>query len=162
MQSPLVATGGLLRVRPVKRDLDLILRGWEYQPGMIQARLVRAGDGRQVIQMRVDLGVLQLEMTGRPDGTRPNGHDTYFDYLRHEAREADEAGDEFTLTEEQGREADREFMQFYHRRVCWLAPHHLHPAGAGPHHTLPVMNFVRGHSPREEVPPDHDQDRGLL
>ena len=38
--------------------------------------MVKAADGRQVIQMRIDLGVLQLEPEGRPDGdalaaTRP-------------------------------------------------------------------------------------------
>src|SRR5262245_20874933 len=40
----------------VKQDIDFILEGWEYKPGMVQARLVQAAGGRQVIQMRVDLG----------------------------------------------------------------------------------------------------------
>lgn len=146
----------------MKRDLDLILRGWEYEPGMIQARLVRAGDGRQVIQMRVDLGVLQLEMTGRPDGTRPHGHDTLFDSLRQQARDADEAGEEFALTDKQGQEADREFMQFYHRRVCWLALHHFDKAVADADHTLAFMDFVRHHSPGEEFTLAHEQYRGFV
>ena len=45
------------------------------------AREVQARDGRTVIQIRVELGVLQLEVTGRPDGSRPHGFTTYLEYL---------------------------------------------------------------------------------
>src|SRR5438046_9255888 len=76
----------------VNQDIDAALRGWDYKPGVVQARLVQAGDGRQIIQMRVDLGVLQIESSGRPDGTRPHGLTTYFDYLRQHARVSDRAG----------------------------------------------------------------------
>src|SRR5690348_9843892 len=64
---------------PVKRamarrhDIDRVLQEWPYQPGEISARLVRAADGREVVQMRVEMGLLQLETDGRPDGTRPSG-----------------------------------------------------------------------------------------
>ena len=50
------------------QDIDQILKDWPYQPGVISARLVRAGDGREVLQMRIEMGLLQLETTGRPDG----------------------------------------------------------------------------------------------
>jgi hypothetical protein len=56
------------------QDIDKALAGWEFKPGMVQARLVTASDGRQVIQLRIDLGVLQMELKGRPDGLRPNGY----------------------------------------------------------------------------------------
>ena len=57
-------------------DIDFILRGWPFKPGVIAARLVRAGDGREVLQMRVEMGLLQMEVTGRPDGEHPGGADT--------------------------------------------------------------------------------------
>ena len=65
----------------MKDHLDSVLASWPYQPGALQVRTVQAG-GREVIQIRVDLGILQLEPAGRPDGTRPFGFSTYFDYLR--------------------------------------------------------------------------------
>ena len=46
---------------------------YEPEPGEVIAREVRARDGRTVLQIRVELGVLQLEVGGRPDGTRPHG-----------------------------------------------------------------------------------------
>src|SRR5947209_3911254 len=105
----------------MSQDIDAAMRGWDFKPGVVQARLVQAGSGRQVIQMRVDLGVLQMETRDRPDGTRPQGAATYFDYLRQQARVAGPVGQSFVLSEEQCLEADREFVQFYHRRICWLA-----------------------------------------
>ena len=58
-----------------RQDIDHVLKGWKYEPGEVVARLARASDGRQVLQMRIDLGVLQLEVENRPDGTRPGGAD---------------------------------------------------------------------------------------
>ena len=104
----------------MNQDIDGALQGWDARPGTVQARLVQAHDGRQVIQVRVDLGIFQIEINDRPDGTRPHGFATYFDYLRHQARLADRSGQAFVLSEEQCEEADREFIQYYHRRIGWL------------------------------------------
>ncbi len=146
----------------MSQDIDTALRGWEFKPGVVQARLTRAGDGRQVIQMRVDLGVLQMETTGRPDGTRPHNFDTYFDDLRREARVAERAGRSFVLNEDQCQEADREFVQFYHRRISWLALRQYDRAIADADHTLALMDFVREHSPGEEYTQAHEQYRGFV
>jgi hypothetical protein len=146
----------------MNQDIDNALEGWEYKPGMVQARLVQAGNGRQIIQMRVDLGVLQIEASDRPDGTRPHGCPTYFEYLREQARISDRAGHAFVLSEEQCQEADREFMQFYHRRLCWLALRNFANAVDDADHTLAFMDFVRQHSPNAEFTQAHEQYRGLV
>jgi hypothetical protein len=146
----------------MRQDIDLALDGWEFKPGVIQARLVQAGDGRQVIQMRIDLGVMQIETVGRPDGCRPHGQATYFDYLKEQARIAGRAHRGFTLSEEQCQEADREFVQFYHRRLCWLALRNFAQAVADADHTLAFMDFTREHSPSDEFTQAHEQYRGFV
>jgi hypothetical protein len=146
----------------VNQDIDFVLRDWEYKPGVVQARLVKARDGRQVIQVRVDLGVLQLEVEGRPDGTRPHGCATYFDHLRERARAAERAGRPFVLDEEQSQQADQEFLQFYHRRVSWLALRHYAQAVRDSDHTLAFMDLVKRHSPGEEYTQAHEQYRGFV
>jgi UvrB/UvrC motif-containing protein len=146
----------------VKQDIDFILEGWEYKPGMVQARLVQAAGGRQVIQMRVDLGLLQIESVGRPDGVKPHGQMTYLAYLREQARLADKTGDKFVLTEEQCQEADREFVQYYHRRICWLALRQFRRAVRDADHTLALMNFVKQHSPDEDWTLSHEQYRPFV
>jgi hypothetical protein len=142
----------------VSQDIDAALEGWDFQPGMVQARLVTASDGRQVIQLRIDLGILQLETSGRPDGTRPEGCATFFDFLRQHAL----LHPEFVLTEEQCLEADREFVQFYHRRLCWLALHEYARAVADADHTLTFMDLVRDHSPGDEYTQAHERYRGFV
>ncbi len=142
-----------------RHDIDRILKDWPYEPGEISARIVRATDGREVLQMRVEMGVLQLEVDGRPDGQRPFGADTYFDYLQGVAAKA---GDDFELTPQQCLEADREFVQYYHRRVCWLALREFRRATKDADHTLAFMDFVRDHSPNEEWTLSHEQYRPFV
>ncbi len=142
-----------------RHDIDRVLKEWPFEPGEISARIVRANDGREVLQMRVEMGLLQLEITGRPDGQRPGGAETYFDYL---AGLAGKHGDDFVLTTEQCVDADREFMQMYHRRVCWLALREFRRATTDADHTLAFMDFVRDHSPDEEWTLSHEQYRPFV
>jgi hypothetical protein len=141
------------------QHIDRILKQWPYRPGEVDARLVEGGDGREVVQLRVDLGLLQLEVSGRPDGTRPNGAETYFDYL---VASAIAEGDEFELTEEQCREADREFVQFYQRRICWLSLREYRRAVRDADHNLAFMDFCAKHSPSDEWTASHEQYRPFI
>src|SRR5882757_3350103 len=104
--------------------------------------------------MRVEMGILQMEVNRRPDGQRPSGFDTYYDHLLAEALHA---GPEFELSEEQCAEADREFMQYYHRRICWLALREFHLAARDADHTLAFMEFVAAHCQDEEWIVSHEQ-----
>jgi hypothetical protein len=146
----------------MSRDFDAILGEWEYKPGVGQARRVRTRDGRDVIQVRVDLGMLQIETEGRPDGNRPHGFSTYFEYLQAEAAKAEKADKEFILTEQHAEEADREFTQFYHRRIAWLTMKEFNKALADSDHTLAFMDFVRDHAPTDDYRLAHEQYRGFV
>jgi UvrB/uvrC motif len=147
---------------PMNSDISALLGDWAFNPGAVQARLVEADDGRMVLQIRVDLGLLQLEANGRPDGTRPHGFPTYLDYLREKADRAERAERPFLLDDDQCDEADREFVQFYHRRVGWLALREFAKAIADADHTLAFMDFVRNHSPNEQYTLAHEQYRGFV
>ena len=140
-------------------DIDRILKTWPYKPGEVLARRLKGPDGRALLQMRVDMGVLQLEVDGRPDGEKPGGCETYHDFLLGEfLRE----GSEFTLSAEQCQEADREFVQFYHRRICWLALREYRRAARDADHSLAFMDFARDHSPDEDWTVSHEQYRPFV
>ena len=141
------------------RDIDALLKGWEFQPGEVSARLVKARNGRDLIQMRVDMGLLQMETDLRPDGLHPHGAETFFDYL---VGEAVRTGERFRLTKEQCAEADREFVQYYHRRICWLSLREYRRAALDADHSLAFMDFVREHSPDEEWTLSHEQYRPFV
>ncbi len=61
-------------------DLTDFLHSWPHEPGPINARRIVGGDGRAKLQIRIDLGVLQMEMEGRPDGQRFDGFDSLLSY----------------------------------------------------------------------------------
>ena len=90
-----------------KENIDRILRDWPYDAQGISVRKKKGDDGREILQMRLDLGMLQLETKGRPDGQRPQGADSYYDYLIGRTLTD---GDEYVMTEEECEEADREFV----------------------------------------------------
>ncbi|NQU21985.1 MAG: DNA helicase UvrBC [Candidatus Nealsonbacteria bacterium] len=140
------------------QDIDQILKDWPYQPGVISARLVHAGDGREVLQMRIEMGLLQLETTGRPDGSRPDGADTYLDCLLQQSI----ADEKFVLDDDQCFEIDREFLQFYHRRIGCLALREFRRAVADADHTLALMDLAAKHSSDREWMLSHERYRPFV
>ena len=53
-------------------------------------------------------------------------------------------------------------MQYYHRRMCWLALREFRRAALDADHTLAFMDFVRDHSPDEEWTLSHEQYRPFV
>jgi hypothetical protein len=141
------------------QHLDHILAEWPYEFGQASARLVSGSDGRDLVQLRVDLGVLQMEATGRPDGIRPGGCDTYYDHLMSLAFQE---GESFELDEERCMQIDREFMQYFHRRIAWLALRAFGRAIADADHTLALMDFSSSHARNAEWVETHEQYRPFV
>ena len=141
------------------QHLDDLFEDWPYQFGEVVARRVTGRDGRDVLQLRVDLGILQLEATGRPDGERPGGRPTYLEYL--ETQQAEELED-FELDEQRCVEIDREFVQFYHRRIAWLSLGEFEQAVLDADHTLALMDFSSLHAPHAEWAEMHEQYRPFV
>jgi hypothetical protein len=107
-----------------KNDLTNILKAWPYESGRINVRRITGRDGRPKLQVRVDLGLLQMEMEGRPDGRRPEGFASLLDYQKDRLkRYADQSGgsDGFVLSADECRALREEAVQYYHRYVGLLA-----------------------------------------
>ncbi|MEQ1905062.1 MAG: UvrB/UvrC motif-containing protein [Pirellulaceae bacterium] len=141
-----------------RQDIDHILKHWPFDPTTINVRSVDIGQ-RSVLQLRLDMGLLQMEIKGRPDGKRPHGETTYFEYLQKQRAMNEE---KFELSEEQCSEVDREFVQYYHRRVCWLHMHEFEKAVHDANHTLGLMDFCKLHSPDEDWTISHEQYRPFV
>lgn len=70
----------------MRRTIGDILASWPYDPDALCVRLIEDAAGRPALQVRLELGVLQLALDGRPDGLRPHDHESLLDY--HEDRAA--------------------------------------------------------------------------
>jgi hypothetical protein len=145
--------------KPGDLNIDHLLRSWAFESGRPVVRRVSGDDGRELLQMRVDMGVLQLETTGRPDGEKPHGFLTYYDYL---VSAAFQEGTDFSLGEERQVEVDREFYQFYHRRICWLTLNEYSRAAADADHSLRLMDFSSANAVDREWAIMHEQYRPFV
>jgi hypothetical protein len=69
-------------------DISELLDKWPYESGRINARLVKGKDGQPRIQVRLDLGLLQMHTDGRPDGQRPFGYTSLLEYYESKMDDA--------------------------------------------------------------------------
>jgi len=100
-------------------DISDLLDEWPYDPNR-NARIVSAGDGGQKLQIRLRLGLLQMELDGRPDAQRPYGHETVLDHyqsLLDEYRADHGTDDGFEVDHEAWEELSAEGILFYERYV---------------------------------------------
>lgn len=143
-------------------NIDSLISSWPYDQENGGVRMGQGDDGREVILMRIELGVMQLEVDDRPDGTRPFGSPTYFAHVQDQARVAASEGRELELDEDQCNDIDREFVQFYYRRISWLQLQQYDKAIRDADHTLALMDFCYEHSPDEEWTMTHEQYRPFV
>ena len=94
-------------------DLDELISDWDCPPGELRARVVTGRDGDELLQLRVDLGVMQMFPDGRPDGQRYRGLLTVHEFIEHELRLG---GHE--LSAEDWQELERELLQMNYRRMA--------------------------------------------
>lgn len=140
-------------------DIGAILAGWDFQADDLQVRLIDGDDGREKIQMRVDLGVLQMECEGRPDGGRPHGCESLLEHYEARRDESLAVGDDFVLDASDCASLMREGIQYYHR---YLAAFHLRLydlVARDTERNLRLFAFVRGHAARDRDKIDFDQYR---
>jgi hypothetical protein len=99
----------------MSQDISRVLDGWDFDPHELNVRIIQGEDQRPKIQMRIDLGLLQMAMDGRPDGQRPHDCESALD---HYMQEAEEYGEGYALSAEALEELFREGLQYYHRYLC--------------------------------------------
>lgn len=141
------------------QSLEQLLQDWPFESGQIQVREFQGDDGRELLHMRVDMGILQMEVSGRPDGLMPEGFETYYDYL---VAVSFEEGEGFKLDDQRCTEIDREFYQYYHRRISWLTLKKYEEAIRDARHTLALMDFSSAFSPNDEWSLMHEQYRPFV
>lgn len=130
-------------------DISHLLSTWPYDPDELSVRVIPGQDGRNRIQVRLDLGVLQLEMDGRPDGLRPEGFESYLDYYSsqqhdHDAAHPDSAA--FQLSSEDCAHLQREGVQYYHRYLSFWHLEMFELCARDTARNLRLFRFVREHA----------------
>jgi len=143
-------------------DISRILRQWEFDPNTVTTRIIRGEDGRERVQLRVDLGLLQMELDGRPDGLRPENHESWFEYYQRLQEAHDEAhldSPPFELDREACQRLWIESVQYYHRYLCFWHLKKYEWCARDTMRNVRLFSFVREHVRNDGAKLQFDQWR---
>ena len=84
----------------MSQDIRPNLAGWDFEPERVQVRIISGDDRTEKIQMRIDLGLIQMEIDGRPDGDRPEGYESLLELYEARAHDSVPASEPFSLRAE--------------------------------------------------------------
>ena len=136
-------------------DISNLLNQWEYQPGQVRVRKFKSKEGVEKIQLRVDLGILQMNAEGRPDGKRPFGHESLLEHYqaRLERFRTEKRGDGegFKLKHEDCSRLQQEAIQYYHRYICLFQMGDFAGVVRDTKRNLKVFDFVAQNAESEEM-----------
>ena len=132
-------------------DLNDLLRDWPHEPGQLKVRKIMGSDGREKLQLRIDLGLIQMETTGRPDGQEPHDCESLLDYHKERARRAERKGDPLTLNADEVGELQQEGVQYYHRYISFFQLSDYQGVIRDTQRNLDMFRFVAKHAEKEEM-----------
>lgn len=136
-------------------DINAALTGWEFDPDEVTVRTITGDDGQEKIQLRLDLGVLQMEIDGRPDGKEIEGFESWLEFhesLQSEQEEANPDGVPYLLRSEDCDELMREGVQYYHRYISFWSMKRYELCARDTERNLRLFRFVRNHA-------EYDRDK---
>jgi hypothetical protein len=134
------------------KDISGIIDGWDHEPAQIIVRKITGRDGMPKLQLRIDLGLLQMELDGRPDGRRPYGQESLLEHYEAEIKrqEAESSGAaEFLLESDDCHDLQEEALQYYHRYLSLLALGDYERAERDTARNLRVFDLVWNYALRE-------------
>jgi hypothetical protein len=132
-------------------DLNTLLKDWPHESGAIKVRKILGLDGREKLQLRIDLGLLQMEMSGRPDGHRPHNCESLLQYHQRRAARAETRGDIYELTADQCSELQQEGIQYYHRYLSLFQINEFQAVIRDTARNLELFDFIAEHTDRDEL-----------
>jgi tetratricopeptide (TPR) repeat protein len=109
--------------------------------------------------MRLDLGVLQMELDGRPDGKQPFGVGSLLEYHEARARQQTAGSGTYALEPADCEALMREAIQFYHRYVALFHLGRYDLVTRDTERNLRLFAFVRAHATRDRDKFSFDQYR---
>jgi hypothetical protein len=131
-------------------DLNNLLEGWSHEPGQVKARKIVGRDGREKLQLRIDLGLIQMELNGRPDGQRPHGSESLLEYHQAKASAAKSVDEAYYLTEQDIVFLQSEAIQYYHRYLSLFQLRDFSNVIRDTDRNLEMIDFICEHCSDEE------------
>jgi hypothetical protein len=139
-------------------DLTGLLERWEYEENRT-VRRIRAADGRELLQVRLPLGVEQYEINGRPDGKQPEGQESW---LRFYQKRAQVFGREFVLNQKDCERLQSEGVLYYYRYLLFFQIGEYSLCARDTARNLRLLDFVSRHAAQRESAENLEQYRPYI
>ena len=144
-------------------DISKVLENWDYRLGRVDARRVKGESGVEKLQLRIDLGLLQMNAQFRPDGKRPFGHPTLLDHFlirleRHREKHGGE-DDDFSINPDECAKLQQEAIQYHHRSICNFELEDYEAVERDTEHILELLDFVQDYAVEDEIGQSFQQFR---
>jgi hypothetical protein len=137
----------------ISQDISEAFEEWDFEPGSITVRKIIGEDGKEKVQMRVELGLIQMEVTGRPDGKQPNGMESYLEYQEAmRDKYVEENGNDygFTLNVEECAQLREESLHYYYRYLSLFHLNEFEQVANDTSRNLQVSLMLRQHAEEDE------------
>ncbi len=135
----------------MRKDLSKLLNDWPFEPDQVKARLITGDDGAPYLQIRVEMGILQMHLEGRPDGQTPDGYPSLLDAAEARLEDSKQSPNEerFSLSPDQCRALRDEATQFYQRYVALMVIEDYERVVRDTTRNLRLLDFFAAHAETE-------------
>ena len=135
----------------MNNDLDNIMEDWPHEPGHINVRKIVGNDRKEKLQLRIDLGLIQMEVDGRPDGRRPHNAESLLTWHQKKAKRLEAKGENYSLTPDECAELQQEGIQYYHRYISFFQINDFANVIRDTQRNLDLFTFVSRCTDNEDI-----------
>ncbi|MGA0368785.1 MAG: UvrB/UvrC motif-containing protein, partial [Kiritimatiellia bacterium] len=127
-----------------------LLHDWHFDPSQVTARMVEVeNEALPEVQLRLDLGILQMKLNGRPDGQRPHGYESALKYYRQRILTERRAG--YKLDADACAELQQECVQVYYRYLALMVLKDYDRVIRDTVHSMEIFDLVEKYSESEDI-----------
>lgn len=127
-------------------DISDLLKDWAYKEDQ-NVRRLKTPSGREVLQVRLPLGIEQYELHGRPDGLKPEGFESWLEHYLHQGKVY---GREFVLDKNACDHLLEEGILYYHRYLLFFQVQEFELCIRDTSRNLRLLKFVNEHAADSE------------
>lgn len=126
----------------MRYDISDVLKNWEYDPEN-NIRFIKDISGREIMQIRLPLGIEQYELNGRPDGKKPFNKESFLDFYKEKLEIAERENNEFSISDDDFKILRSEALLYYYRYVILFQIGEYELTIKDTEHNLEICDLVK-------------------
>lgn len=126
----------------MKYDITELLKNWGFDPDN-NIRFIKDETGREIMQIRLPLGIEQYELNDRPDGKKPLGKKSYLEFYEEQRQKCIKQEKSFSLTNSDFKLLREEALLYYYRYIVLFQIGEYDLTISDTEHNLSICDMVK-------------------